>query len=426
MSKGPETTTAPALEVAWWPIDRPLPYARNARVCPKEAITTVAASIKEYGWRQPLVVDEQEVILAGHTRLLAARKLGLTHVPVHVAVGLSPAQARAFRLMDNKSNEATSWDLDLLPRELEELLSMKVDPALTGFSAEEIAALLATTTQGFCDPDEVPPVPSNPITQPGDLWLLGDHRLLCADSTVATNVERLMAGRRAALMATDPPYLVNYSGGSHPQSWGNGGKQAGHDVATRTWDAYHDHDQAVGFYAAFLEAALQHALTPDAAIYQCYAILRSEFIWQAWRQVGLLPHQVCIWKKSRAVLTHSWFLWDFEPLMVGWPEGHQPRSKPPASARAVWEIDSTIEDGASGIHPTQKPVELIRRPIEWHTRPGGLIFEPFSGSGTTIIAAEMTGRVCYAIELNPAFVDVAVARWERFTGHKAVRDVAGK
>ena len=167
----------------------------------------------------------------------------------------------------------------------------------------------------------------------------------------------------------------------------------------------------------FLRTALSHALAPDAAVYQCYAILRSEFIWGAWREVGLLPHQVVIWHKSRAVLTHSWYLWDFEPIMVGWPVGHQPKLHPPASERTVWEIESKIEDGPQE-HPTCKPLDLFRRPILFHTRPGEVIFEPFSGSGTAILAAESTGRRCFAVELVPAYVDLALLRWQNMTGRR--------
>ena len=224
-----------------------------------------------------------------------------------------------------------------------------------------------------------------------------------------------MAGERAAAMITDPPYLVDYQGGSHPASEAN----AGAATKDKQWDSYIDHEHSVSFYVDFLQAAIDEALSESAAIYQCFGIMRTEVIWQAWREVGLLPHQVLIWKKSRAVLTYSHFMWDYEPIMYGWREGHMPTSKPPADSRAVWEIDSKIEDGAGSIHPTMKPVELIRRPIGYQTKPGGLIYEPFSGSGTALVAAEMTGRRCYAMELSPAYVDAAVARWQRFTGKTA-------
>ena len=410
-----------ALAIERWPIQRPIPYARNARLCPETAIAKVAASLKEFGWRQPIVVDAHGVVIAGHTRLLAAQRLGLDHVPVHVAGDLTPAQVKAYRLADNRSAQETSWDMELLPLEIGELADLDYDIDVTGFDGDEIATLLAGASLELTDPDQVPEPPAEPISKRGDLWDLGEHRLLCGDATDPEAVARLMGGRRAALMVTDPPYLVDYDGSGHPATWGNGGKRG--KSFEKTWDAYKDHDQAVAFYAAFLQAALERALTADAAIYQCYAILRSEFVWQAWRQVGLLPHQVVIWRKTRAVLTHSWYLWDFEPIMVGWPAGHQPQAKPPAETRAVWEIASTEgNEAAISEHPTVKPVELVRRPIDYHTRAGELIYEPFAGSGTAIIAAEQTGRVCHAIELSPAFIDVAVKRWCNFTGREAVRD----
>jgi DNA modification methylase len=419
MNKSTSTlaSSAKSLNIEWWSVERLVPYARNPRIAPEIAIAKVAGSLTEFGWRQPIVVDAEGVVVAGHTRLLAAQRLGLVQVPVHIATDLSPQQVKAYRLADNRAAQETSWDGALLPLELEDLAGLDFDLALTGFEADELAAYLASETEGLCDPDEVPEALEDPITQPGDLYLLGNHRLLCGDSTSGADVARLMAGRRASLMATDPPYLVDYQGGEHPASDANGGAAS----KDKHWDTYVDHEHSVAFYRDFLQAALEGALTPEAAVYQCYAVMRSEVIWQAWREVGLLAHQVLIWKKSRSVLTYSWFMWDYEPILVGWPQGHQPKAKPPADAKTVWEISSAIEDSPGAIHPTMKPVELIRRPIGYHTKPGGLIYEPFSGSGTALIAAEMTGRSCYAMELSPAFCDVAVARWEHFTGKQARR-----
>ena len=295
---------------------------------------------------------------------------------------------------------------------------------MLGFNPDELAKLGYVGTEGLTDPDEVPEVPEKPITKPGDLILLGNHRLLCGDATDPAEVKLAMAGERAGLMATDPPYLVDYDGGNHPQTWGNGGKQVGRDVATKHWDAYTDHDGAVDFYQSYLAAALAEALAERPSLYQWFGMMRIEIVLAAWRANGLLSHQVVIWHKSRSVLGRSDFAYDYEPCMYGWVQGQRPEAKlrPPAEASAVWEVASSIEDGATGIHPTQKPVELIRRPIIWHTAPGEAIYEPFAGSGTAIIAAEMTGRRCYALELSPAFCDVIVTRWENFTGLKAVRN----
>jgi DNA modification methylase len=248
--------------------------------------------------------------------------------------------------------------------------------------------------------------------------VLGQHRLLCGDATRAADVERLMSGARAVLMATDPPYLVDYDGGNHPQTWGNGGKR-GKDPS-RHWDAYTDPEHSLEFYRAFLAAALDEALIEAPALYQWFGAMRAPLVFAAWQAVGALPHQTLIWAKSRSILTHSHYMWDYEPCLYGWVKGRQPKRKPPADARAIWRIDSQIEDGAGHVHPTMKPLECFRRPIAYHSKPGELIYEPFAGSGTALIAAEQLGRVCYALELAPAFCDVVVERWQRLTGRKAV------
>ena len=412
------------LAIEWWPTEKLVPYARNPRVAPEAAVAKVAGSLAEFGWRQPIVVDEVGVIIAGHTRLLAAQRLGLEQVPVHVAAGLTPQQVKAYRIADNRSAQETSWDFGLLPLELTELSDLGYDMGLTGFDPAELAGILAAGTEGLTDPDLIPEVPDEPISKPGDLYLLGEHRLLCGDSTNVDDVQRLMVGKKAPLMATDPPYLVDYQGGQHPATEANGGKRG--EDPDKHWDQYIDHEHSVEFYVDFLKVALDHALDDHAAIYQWFGIMRTEVIWQSWREVGLLPHQVLIWKKTRSVLTYSHFMWDYEPMMYGWREGSMPKVKPPADAKAVWEIASKIEDTPGSIHPTMKPVETIRRPIGYHTKPGELIYEPFSGSGTALIAAEELGRTCYAIEQAPQFVDVAVARWEAFTGKSAVKERHGK
>ena len=283
---------------------------------------------------------------------------------------------------------------------------------------------------GLFDPDEVPEPPTDPISRPGDLWLLGPHRLLCGDSTEAATVERLMASERAVAMFTDPPYLVNYDGGNHPQTWGADGRTISSKDKTKHWDAYRDHDQAVGFYCDFLAAALAGALCASPAIYQWFGMMRMPLVAEAWVANNIKLHQVVIWRKSRPVLGRCWFMWNYEPCAVGWIEGRQPvaQRRPPANAPAVWEVDQKegVEAGLGAVHPTIKPVELIRRPIRWHTKPGELLYEPFSGSGTAIIAAEQLGRRCYALELSPAFCDVAVTRWQRFTGKEATLEGNGR
>jgi DNA modification methylase len=254
------------------------------------------------------------------------------------------------------------------------------------------------------------------------------NRLLCGDSTTVEAVQCLMAGERAAAMFTDPPYLVSYDGGNRPQTWGRDGRAISSEDKTKHWDAYTDHESAVSFYREFLAAALAEALSSRPTIYQWFAMMRVEIVLEAWRANKLLAHQILVWHKSHPVLSRTWFMYDYEPCVVGWIQGRQPEvaMRPPNDSRAVWQVAQRegIEQGAGHDHPTMKPVELIRRPIEWHTRPGELIYEPFCGSGTALIAAEMTGRRCYALELSPAFCDAAMLRWQRFTGKTAVRHSA--
>jgi len=257
-------------------------------------------------------------------------------------------------------------------------------------------------------------VEAKPVTQPGDLWLLGDHRLLCGDSTSEADVARLMDGKHASLMATDPPYLVDYTGGEHPPTRANKGKAN----RNKHRDEYKDPDTSVDFFARFLKGGLKH-LASRSAIYQWHATRRQKLVEEAWVQCGLLVHQTIVWSKPHAVLTRSHYMWSHEPCFYGWVEGSPPKLKPPASERTVWHIDQVGEQ--SGYHPTQRPVELFLRPIEFNTRPGDIVYEPFSGSGTQLIAAERTGRTCFAMDQEPRYIDVARARWESFSGQKAVK-----
>jgi DNA modification methylase len=419
----PAPQARPAMR--WLAIEQVIPYENNPRNCSERGTELLAASIATNGFLSPIITDERLVILAGHQRLAAAKSLGLPQVPVVVAVGLSAAQAKAYRLMDNRSHEETSWNPRLLQAELAELVGMAVDPALTGFSAEELATLLAPTvegTLGLCDPDALVEPPRSPITKRGDIWVMGRHRLCCGDASDVEQVAALMADQRALLLASDPPYGVGYNGGNHPQTWSKGGRAISSAAKTKSWDDYRE--AALGeLFAGFLGAAQAVALSSRPVIYTFFAMMRAPEVFAAWAQAGLLAHQVIVWAKTRAVLGRSDFMYDYEPALYGWIKGKRPapQRRPPAAARALWSVSSAIEDGQSGLHPTQKPVELVRRPIDYHTRVGELIYEPFAGSGTAIIAAEMTGRSCYAMELSPAFCDAARLRWQRFTGKTATR-----
>ncbi len=285
---------------------------------------------------------------------------------------------------------------------------------MTGFDPREIEALLVGPNDAE---DDAPPLPDNPVSKPADLWLLGDHRLQCGDSTKAEDVARLMNGQKARLFACDPPYLINYKGGNHPQSWANSP-----DTKDKHWDDYQDPAKAVEFYVDYLRIGLAHCID-RVPVYQWHGDLRRVIVAEAWECAGLLLHQIIVWVKARPVLTRSHFMWQHEVCAYGWRSGKMP-SKPPANSHSVWTIDQIGE--SDGIHPTQKPVELARRPILYQTQPGDICYEPFSGSGTTIAAAELTGRRCYAMEISPAFVDVAVLRWQVLTNQTARLDTDGR
>jgi DNA modification methylase len=422
------STEQPELSVELWAIGRLAPFENNPRICPAAAVEKVAASIREFGFRNPCLVTADGVIIAGHTRVKAAQKLGLTDVPVIVCADLDDARAKALRIADNRSQEETSWDFELLADEIGALVAIDYDLSVLGFDPDELAGILATATLGRSDPDLLPAPPAEPISRAGDLWQLGKHRLLCGDATNAADVARLMGGERASVMATDWPYGVGYDGGNHPQTWAADGRPISGEEKTKHWDDYSEPGSLLELYEGTLHNAVELALAPRAVIYTFFAMTQAPIVFAAWEAEGLLPHQVIIWHKSRRVLGRSDYAYDYEPCVYGWVRGMRPlpARRPPAGTAAVWTIASAIEDGASGIHPTQKPVELIRRPIGYHTLPGELIYEPFSGSGTAIIAAEMSGRRCYALEISPAFVDVAVTRWQNFTGKEAVRHVAGE
>jgi len=260
--------------------------------------------------------------------------------------------------------------------------------------------------------DATPAIAAQPWVQVGGLYVLGTHRLLVGDATDPANLARLMAGEKAALLATDPPYLVNYRADNHPESWL--GSPASKD---KSWDDCHDPVAGVEFYRAFLAAALPH-LAPDAAIYQWHAEKRRSLVEAAWEACGLHLHQIIIWVKSRPVLGRSHYMWGHEPCAYGWLRGHEPALRPPASATTVWEAGGAGEP--RGLHPTQKPVELFRCPIEYHTVAGDIVLDPFAGSGTAIVAAERTGRRAFCIEISPTFAQAAIERWQDLTGRKAV------
>lgn len=394
--------------------ERVIPYARNPRKN-NAAVAKVAASIKEYGFRQPIVVDKDMVVIVGHTRLLAAQQLGIAEVPVHVAEGLTPAQVKAYRIADNRTHEEAEWDDELLAIELGELKESGFALDLTGFDEDELDKLLAEETpEGASEgEDDAAAVPEKAISKPGDLWLLGDHRLLCGDSTDEEVVRRLFEGQKAHLFSTDPPYLVDYTGADRPNNSGKDWSDSYNEVDIKDADQF--------FTSVFTIA--RKILKPNAAWYCWHAHKRAALIEQVWQKLGVLNHQQIIWVKPAALHSYSYYPWRHEPCMMGWQQGHKPKHDGDNShaLTSVWELDWEGKARAENSeHPTQKPVEVFAIPMRKHTKEGEICYEPFSGSGSQIIAGEKCHRRVFAMELSPPFVDAAVKRWEKYTGKQAM------
>jgi DNA modification methylase len=393
------------------PISSVRPYSNNPRLN-DAAVDAVAASIREFGFRQPIVVDEQGVIIVGHTRYKAALKLGLETVPVHVATDLTPEQVKAYRLADNQTATMSTWDYDLLPVELAQLKAMDYDLGLIGFSDEELRRLLQPPGESPAeDPgpqmDRAAELHAQWGTAPGQLWLIPSratpgqaHKLLCGDSTRAEDVARVMGGEKAALCATDPPYLVDYTG-ERPNGSGKDWSATYREIDIRDASAF--------FHAVFTNVL--EVIAPRAAIYCWHAHKRCGQIQRVWAELGILDHQQVVWVKPAPVFGRVFWHFRHEPCLMGWRQGSAPEHDGDQALNSVWEVDWEGKARVVGNdHPTQKPVELFARPMRKHTRRGDVVFEPFSGSGSQCVAAEQTGRVCYGIELSPAYVAVALER----------------
>ncbi len=407
------------LKVEEWPLTRLIEYARNPRKNDSE-IDKMASAIKEFGFRIPIVAKSDGSVVDGHLRLKAARKLGLTEVPVALADDLTDAQIKAFRLLANRSANWAQWDNELLSLELGDLKELGFDLALTGFSDIELGSLFADKTEGLTDPDDAPEAPKHPVSQTGDLWLLGKHRLLCGDSTVATDVERVLGGVEPHLMVTDPPWGVQYD-----PKWRQG----------RVKDSF-SNKRAVGKVENDTVADWREAWTlfsGDVA-YVWHAALQISVVLESLAFTGLIGRALIIWAKQNFVIGRGDYHSQHEPCWYAVRKGKVGHYCGDRTQSTLWQIKSQqgYESARKGNidkalgHGTQKPVECMRRPIENNSSPGQAVYEPFSGSGTTIIAAAMTGRTCHAIELSPAYIDVGVKRWQDFTGEVAVLDGDGR
>lgn len=405
MSSPSPSLAFPAYKAA--PVNDLIPYARNARTHSDTQVAQIAASIREFGFTNPILVDGERGVIAGHGRLLAARKLGMVEVPTLELSHLTPAQRRAYVLADNRLALSAGWDEEMLRLELGDLQAEGFDLALTGFDSDEIGKLLLDAGGGLTDPDAVPPVPEAPVSQAGDVWLLGRHRLICGDATDAAVVERVLAGVRPHLMVTDPPYGVEYD-----PAWRNAALEG--SKTARTGKVLNDHR------ADWREA---WALFPGDVAYVWHGALHATTVAESLIACGFDIRAQIVWAKDRLVLGRGHYHWQHEPCWYAVRgTGHWVGDR---KQTTLWQIASSGQD-AETTHGTQKPVECMRRPIENNSSPGQAIYEPFSGSGTALIAAEMSGRACHAIELSPAYVDVAILRWQAFAGNQAVLEGDGR
>ena len=408
------------LAVEYRPLYSLVPYARNARTHSEAQVAEIAGSIREFGFTNPVLIAEDGTLIAGHGRVLAARLLGMDAVPTITLTGLSDSQRRALVLADNRIALNAGWDEALLALELTDLKEAGFDLGILGFEDGELDRLLAGTEgeeEGSTPPVVIPEPPRNPASRTGDLWILGDHRLLCGDSTSVDDVRRLMNGERAVLFATDPPYLVDYNGSNHPTR----NKDWSASYGT-TWD---DSSQGAELYENFIAAAMSEAITEDAAWYCWHASRRQAMLEECWEKAGAFVHQQIIWVKDRGVLTRSHYLWKHEPCLMGWRRPNRPPKVADETLPSTWEMPGFTKDERPD-HPTPKPLDAFGIPMRQHVPRGGLCYEPFCGSGSQIMAGEANGRRVFAMEISPAYVDVAVERWQAETGQDAILDGDGR
>ena len=397
----------PADRVERWPLDRLVPYARNARTHSEEQIAQIAASMREWGWTNPVLVDEAGMIIAGHGRILAARKLGIAEVPVMIARGWTEAQKRAYVLADNQLALNAAWDGKLLAAEISDLRAAEFDINLIGFSAQDLRDL---SRGGKTPPDQAPDPPVNPVSRPGDLWICGEHRVLCGSATILADVEAVLGAELADMCFTDPPYNVNYANTAKDKLKGKNRPILN--------DALGDE------FAALLRDACGNILTvTKGAIYICMSSSELDTLKKVFGEAGGRWSTFVIWAKNTFTLGRSDYQRQYEPMLYGWKNGADHYWCGARDQGDVWFIDKPAKND---LHPTMKPVALVERAIRNSSKSRDLVLDVFGGSGTTMIAAELAGRRARLVELDPKYADVIVGRWEAFTGSKAVLQATGQ
>jgi DNA modification methylase len=401
-----------AERIEHWPLARLLPYARNARKHSDEQVAQIAASIVEFGFTNPILVGSDGVIVAGHGRLAAARKLGLAAVPVVVLDHLTATQRRALVIADNRIAENADWDEALLRAELEALQGEGFYVDLTGFDPDALAELMAgeeTDQSGEVDDDEMPEEGVDVVSRPGDLWLLGEHRVLCGDATDPASYARLLPGERADMVFIDPPYNVDYANSAKDKLRGTHRPILNDNLGA----AFHD------FLVAALTPTLGHC---QGAVYIAMSSSELDTLQAAFRAAGGHWSTFIIWAKNTFTLGRADYQRQYEPILYGWPAGATRHWCGDRDQGDVWQIKKPQRND---LHPTMKPVELVERCLRNSSRPGDVVIDSFGGSGTTLIAAHKSGRRARLMELDPKYVDVIVRRWQTWSGEHAIRDSDG-
>ena len=392
-----------------WPTDKLVPYARNARTHSEDQVAQIAASIVEFGFTNPILAGSDGVIVAGHGRLAAAQKLGLDTVPVVVLDHLTPTQRRALIIADNRIAENAGWDDAMLRIELQSLQEDGFNLDITGFDADALAEIMAgeeTTVEGNTDEDAVPELSETIIIRPGDVWILGEHRLVCGDATQAASYEQLLAGQRVQMIWSDLPYNVNYANSAKDKLRGKHRPILNDNLGEGFYDFVFD----------ALSLMLPHC---DGAVYIAMSSSELDTLQAAFRAAGGKWSTFIIWAKHTFTLGRADYQRQYEPILYGWPEGSSRHWCGDRDQGDVWNIKKPARND---LHPTMKPVELMERSIRNSSRPGDVVLDCFGGSGSTLIAAEKSGRRCFMMELEPKYCDVIVRRWQEFSGGKAISE----
>jgi DNA modification methylase len=402
------------LQVVRWPVEKLIPFARNARTHSDEQVAQIAASIAEFGWANPILAGGDGIIIAGHARLLAARKLGLTEVPVIVLDHLSETQRRALVIADNRLALNAGWDEEMLRVELESLREGEFDLDLLGFTDEEIDLLLQEPEEaatGNTDDDAVPEVPETAVTVPADVWILGNHRLLCGDATQMEAVERVLAGGLADMVFCDPPYNVNYGATMKDKLRGKTHRKIANDNLGAE-------------FAQFLRDACTNILAvTKGAVYICMSSSELHTLQQTFREAGGHWSTFVIWAKNTFTMGRSDYQRQYEPILYGWKEGTDHYWCGARDQGDVWFVKKPV---VNDLHPTMKPVELVERAIRNSSKSSDTVLDPFGGSGSTLIACEKTGRQARLIELEPKYCDVTVRRFQEFAGKAVTLESDGR